>query len=305
MILAAPNDKIDMILKSFNNYHERLKFTVEHEKDRSLNFLDLLITISNNIIYIDWFHKGTFSGRYPWCHKIGTIYSLIDRAFLLSHPMFHQKNLELVVDLLLDNGYPLDLIFDKMNSRIKSLINTKKNSGIVDSKKIHDDPNNNKKFVVFPYVKGISELVSSTVDKTKYITGYRVLNSLGRFIKVHKDTNNFLSNNNVVYKILCKDCNASYVGQTKRQLKTRLKEHSNNIKLDSSKHSVITQHILEYSHMFDWDNIKILDTESNYYKRSISEMLHIKEQKNGINAQTDTELLDSAYFDILDQLSKL
>jgi len=84
MILAAPSDKIDMILKSFNNYHERLKFTVEHEKDRSLSFLK------------DWFHKGTFSGRYlsfysshPWCHKIGTMYSLIDRAFLLSHPMFH------------------------------------------------------------------------------------------------------------------------------------------------------------------------------------------------------------------------
>jgi len=34
-------------------------------------------------------------------------------------------------------------------------------------------------------------------------------------------------------------------------------------------------------------------------------MLYIKEQKNGINAQTDTELLDNAYFDILDQLSRL
>jgi len=26
-------------------------------------------------------------------------------------------------------------------------------------------------------------------------------------------------------------------------------------------------------------------------------MLHIKEQENGINAQNDTELLDTAYFD--------
>jgi len=56
----------------------------------------------------------------------------------------------------------------------------------------------------------------------------------------------------------------------------------------------------EHSHSFDWDNIQILDTEPNYYKRSISEMLHIKEQANGINAQTDTELLDESYFDVLD-----
>jgi len=61
----------------------------------------------------------------------------------------------------------------------------------------------------------------------------------------------------------------------------------------------------EYSHSFDWDNIQILDTESNYYKKSISEMLHIKEQVNAINAQIDIELLDESYFDVLDSLSKI
>jgi len=53
----------------------------------------------------------------------------------------------------------------------------------------------------------------------------------------------------------------------------RIKEHSSNIKLISSKHSVITEHILKYSYTFDWKNIKILDSEPNFYKRSISEMI--------------------------------
>jgi len=60
-----------------------------------------------------------------------------------------------------------------------------------------------------------------------------------------------LSKNNVVYKIFCKNCEATYVGQTKRQLRTRLKEHKNNLKQDQSKHSVITEHIIKYSHSFD------------------------------------------------------
>jgi len=132
--------------------------------------------------------------------------------------------LELVIELLLDNGYPLELIFEKINARIKVLINNKRNLSIKASKENHDNSNNNKKFVVLPYIEGISELISSIIDKTKYSIGYRVLNSLGKFIKVHKDSNNFFSNNNVVYKISCRDCNASYVGQTKRQLKTRIKE---------------------------------------------------------------------------------
>jgi len=82
-----------------------------------------------------------------------------------------------------------------------------------------------------------------------------------------------------------------------------VKEHCNNIKLDKSKHSVITEHRLNFDHDFDWENIKILDTESNYNKRLISEMLHIKEQKKGINSQKDTEFLDKSYYYVLNDLS--
>jgi len=147
--------------------------------------------------------------------------------------------------------------------------------------------------------------VTNTIDKSKYTKGYRILNNLGKFIKAHKDPTESLTINNVVYKINCNDCNASYVGQTKRQLSTRIKEHSNNYKSIAAKPSVITQHMLDFSHTFNWNNIKILDTEANYYKRLVSEMLYIKEQTNGINTQTDTELLDESYFGILDTLSKI
>jgi len=88
-------------------------------------------------------------------------------------------------------------------------------------------------------------------------------------------------------------------------LKTRIEEHSSNIKLNSSNHSVISEHILQFSHNFDRDNVKILDFESNFYKKSVSKMIHTKEQKNDVNSQTDTELLDKSYFNIPDRPSKL
>jgi len=62
----------------------------------------------------------------------------------------------------------------------------------------------------------------------------------------------------VIYKIACKDCDASYVGQTKRQLKTRLREHKNNIRHDS-KHTVVSEHIVNFNHAFNWENVQILD----------------------------------------------
>jgi len=89
----------------------------------------MLLKMSNdNVITIDWFHKKTFSRRYlsyfsnhPICqYKIGTIYNLVDRAILLSHLMFHQKNLKICIEMLRDNGYPLDLSFKEINRRTKN-----------------------------------------------------------------------------------------------------------------------------------------------------------------------------------------
>jgi len=212
------------------------------------------------------------------------MYGLIDRAFLLLHPRYHQKNIKFVIELLLENGYPFNLIFEKINNRIKTLIYKNRNLILNNN---HDKNNSsddiNRKVIVIPYIKKRSE---SIIDKSEYITRFRVLNNLGRFIKIYKDSNNLLNNNNnVVYKISCRDCIAwRYVGQTKRQLKTRIKEHCNNYKLLSTNPSVITEHMLNHSHSFDWTNVKILETEANYYKRLVFEMLHIKEQSNGLNA---------------------
>lgn len=58
-------------------------------------------------------------------------------------------------------------------------------------------------------------------------------------------------------------------------------------------------------HDFDWDHVEILDKETNYSKRLISEMLHIKEQHNSINRQTDTELLPITYLPTLNKLNPI
>jgi len=48
---------------------------------------------------------------------------------------------------------------------------------------------------------------------------------LGRIIKAQKDTLSIGSNKNIVYKLSYKNCDATYVGQTKRKLMTRISEY--------------------------------------------------------------------------------
>ncbi|KYN50281.1 hypothetical protein ALC62_09306 [Cyphomyrmex costatus] len=128
------------------------------------------------------------------------------------------------------------------------------------------------------------------------------MNKLNNFIKAHKDPIARGAKRNVVYKINCNQCEASYVGQTGRNLDTRISEHKKHISSKSSSHSVITDHRINLGHDFDWDNCEILDVERFYNKRLIAEMIHINRQKKGLNLQTDTDALSRTYTDILNKI---
>jgi len=122
--LSTHNTALNDLLLNFNSYHPRLKFTMEIGGN-SLNFLDLTIIKKDDHVIFDWFHKSTFSGRFlnfysqhPTIHKKGTITSLTDRVITLSHPEFHKKNFDFIIKILMDNGYPLDMIFKTIKRRL-------------------------------------------------------------------------------------------------------------------------------------------------------------------------------------------
>jgi len=184
ILLAAPIDQITKIVDTFNDCHDRLQFTVELEVNKSLSFLDLRLEVVHNEIIIDWYHKETFSGRllsfysnHPQCHKIGTIYNLIDRAILLSHPKYHMKNIESCIGYLLNNGYPLKLIFDQINKRLKTIFVNKLpsdiNNGIIPVKSTDGNSDKKNQFFVIPYVKNISEITASFFDGSEFKIGFR------------------------------------------------------------------------------------------------------------------------------------
>ena len=90
--------------------------------------------------------------------------------------------------------------------------------------------------------------------------------------------------------------------QIGKKLKTRISEHQKHIHIQTSTHSVITNHRLQNDHDFDWQNVEILDVDNYYNKRLISEMMHINRQTNELNLQHDTIALNHAYIEILNKL---
>ena len=74
-----------------------------------------------------------------------------------------------------------------------------------------------------------------------------------------------------VYKIGCKNCARSYIGETGRSVRVRLKEHERLIE-----NSALTQHVRDFSHEMDFQNAQILFRENNVYKRKFLEALCLK-----------------------------
>lgn len=167
ILLAVPKNQLTHVLNTFNSIHNRLQFTHELQSDDGISFLDTCIIINRNKLICDWYHKPIFSGRYlhflsqnRLCHKIGTIITLVDRALLLSDPIFHQKNLHLVINIFINNHYPIELIFTTINKRLKTLFNTKlnKNAHITDNGNLNTQNNDDDlKYFVRPYASSQSD----------------------------------------------------------------------------------------------------------------------------------------------------
>jgi len=66
---------------------------------------------------------------------------------------------------------------------------------------------------------------------------------------------------------------------------------------------VVSNHRLNNDHDMNWNQTEILDIESSYNKRIVSEMIFIKKQINALNKQSDTDMLSDSYLPIINCLS--
>ncbi|XP_071633849.1 uncharacterized protein [Temnothorax longispinosus] len=245
IFMCIPQSKLNEVVRTFNNYHPRLKFTYELEKNNTLNFLNTSVFRHGNCLFTNWYRKPTFSGRYinffsshPLKYKINTVINLVDQAILLSDEQFHDENIKLVKTILSNNCFP-DLLVNKHIQRRISEINKRSNNEDSASNEDSAFTLDLKNYVPIPYVKTFSEGLRRTFKNYGLNTLYTVPKKMDTLIRKGKDKLEIKRCTDVVYKLDCSDCNACYIGQTKRHLETRIKEHRADIKKPPNQHSVV------------------------------------------------------------------
>ncbi|XP_046629056.1 uncharacterized protein LOC124309437 [Neodiprion virginianus] len=303
IITAVPSDKVAEMLSVFNQFHPRLQFTSEIEFNHRISFLDVLIINDNQLIKTDWFHKATWSRRYsnfhshhPRSYKIGTIHCLVDRAIRLSSMEFHNKNMSLIQQVLSKNDYPSRLLNKHIQFKYDSILSSTSSNNNIDASAAQAIQKN---YISIPYVAGLFESLDRTFFKYQIQFVGKCAHDLSSMFDSGKDPLPPGMRSGVVYKIPCNQCNMSYIGQTSRQLHTRITEHKRNIHEHEDNYTALTRHAIDFDHSFNYSQASIIDVESLYYNRLLLEMCNIVAHPNSVNRRQDIEHLSTIYTSVI------
>jgi hypothetical protein len=247
----------------------------------------------------NWYRKPTNSGRilnylsnHPNHQKINMVKNLVDRANNLSDEEFKSENMAKIKQILGDNNYP-NWIFRKIVGEQNNRRTT-----------IRKDNEESIRRCRFPNIPILSSKFKHLFEHENQIQlvlySVRTTNSLFSSLK---DIDPIWNRSELIYEIPCSNCSKIYIGQTKQKLMKRIQQHKYDCRYESTKSkTALSEHHFQYDpkHNFDFDNTKILDYESNFQKRNISEMTQIMLKKDQtVNHRTDTNNISHQYSNIL------
>ena len=80
-------------------------------------------------------------------------------------------------------------------------------------------------FAVIPYIQGVTEPIKRILNSHNVKVAQKPFQTLGHIFAKPKDPVTKEQRTDAIYSVPCNDCDHEYIGQTKRQFDTRLKEH--------------------------------------------------------------------------------
>lgn len=201
-------------------------------------------------------------------------------------------NIKLIEETLEKNSYPKSFIKKHTKTRIDKLLSKNDQNNI-------NIPITHKNYVTLPFSSKLKKPLTSILVPLNIYPAWTTSNSTLSILTKLKDIEDNNYQSNLIYKINCQICDATYVGETSQYVRKRLNQHKYYIRKNNELHSKACYHTLHTGHPFDYDNFKILFHENQWYKRLIIEACYINSSKTNINNKTDINNCISSYLELL------
>ena len=214
---AVHKCEIDTFHEHLNRQNADIQFTREVEENGKIPFLDCLVSRHDNKLQTTIYRKPTHTDRLldqssynPTSHKATTIRTLTRRAQLVCDS----------TDSLTDESKYLDNVFSKNNYNpdfVKRNVYKSNEPNTTNAKPVTT--------ATIPYIKGTSETIVRILQPYNIRVAHKPITTLRQLLNNVTDKDESNDRQGAVYKIKCCDCQASYIGETGRNLNIRLTEH--------------------------------------------------------------------------------
>ena len=145
--------------------------------------------------------------------------------------------------------------------------------------------------VTIPFIDGLSQTVRRIARAANVRCVFRTPQTLRRSVYSAKDKLPVDTETHSVYSIKCETCSDEYIGETKRALQVRRKEHQAATRLGQCEKSAIAEHAHNQTaaHDIDWKSIKIIDKGYITSERKVREAIHKQTKKPAMNKDAGVE----------------
>ncbi len=285
-------------LKTLKHRDERFKnidftFEVENEVDGKpgIPFCDVRLMcdyvkacirrevyrkLSNTFVYLNEKSNG------PQYLKDGILRGFLHRNDIVSStPEAHAKELELLANIFIRNGYDPERVDRIISSWVPK---AERGNTTREDRETETQGQEEEARVVLkvPYAKGASEKLKKSLKKAAGVDvvfsgGVSIKQKLCAKLKPAKDP---MEKQGTVYMIPCKDCSRPYIGETKQPLGERVKQH----KAKTAAADMLNgpaYHTFHHDHKVDFEGALILDTEKQTWLRKTKEALFIRAANPG------------------------
>jgi hypothetical protein len=274
VLMDQDNSDISHVLSVMNSIDPCIQFTFEKESNNRLAFLDVLI-IRDDDVFQTTVYRKPFAvclpphnrSSHPPNQKLAAFNTFIFRAInICSTSELLTSELIYLKAVALDRGYStsiIDSIYKKFTKPNRSMKISDSNSNIP---------------LVLPFYPKISQQIAKILKRFDFNVIFSPVKKV-RFSNLKHPIDNL--NCWGIYSISCQ-CGLSYIGQTKRALKFRLKEHENYVKNQDLKRSSIAQHCWSTSHRFLFSSATIVHKCSSVLDLDFWEAYHILKNSHSV-----------------------
>ena len=226
--------EIEAKLRRINQLHPKLKFTIEREINGRLPFLDMEICHVGNRLTSTWYVKPTDTGLImnfhslaPRRYKKSVVMSFVHRIFQCCSTRENMlSSLERAKVILDKNQYPPSFYDPIIQQTLEKIETEAVQQEPTHNPDISPDPPTTKHLFKVQYRGTMTDKFVKTLYAVQApVVPVITLRKIRTFASTLKAKIPDEIASRVIYQITCPSCQACYVGQTDRHVRTRFGEH--------------------------------------------------------------------------------